>query len=56
MNKKFSTLVAGLAMVTAVSAAAISKTGDGYTMLRSSSNDYLAVYGAKADSVVVKNI
>ncbi|WP_455625718.1 DUF6383 domain-containing protein, partial [Parabacteroides sp.] len=50
----FSTLVAGLAMVTAVSAAAISKTGDGYTMLRSSSNDYLAVYGAKADSVVVK--
>ena len=53
MNKKFSTLVAGLAMISAVASAQITKT-DGYTMLKSSSSDYLAVYGAKSDSVVVK--
>ena len=53
MNKKFSTLVAGLAMISAVASAQIIKT-DGYTMLKSSSSDYLAVYGAKSDSVVVK--
>ncbi len=54
MNKKFSTLVAGLAMISAVGSAQIVKT-DGYTMLKSGSSDYLAVYGAKSDSVVVKS-
>ena len=52
MNKSF-LFVAGLAMISAVASAQITKT-DGYTMLKSSSSDYLAVYGAKSDSVVVK--
>lgn len=55
MNKKFSTLVAGLAFVTAASAADIVKT-DGYTMLKSGTDYYLSVYGGKADSIVVKQI
>ena len=42
-------------MISAVASAQIPKT-DGYTMLKSSSSDYLAVYGAKSDSVVVKHL
>ena len=55
MNKKFSTLVAGLALVSAVASAQIAPTGNSrYAMLKTLNNEYLAVYGGKADSVVVK--